>query len=171
LQFPFKRPLLKVRHTAARYIIIHHTYELYKASSAVIDNNQYQLPAILNNVLETASPDINYHFVIEKIKDDFQVFAMRPFVTFCDFPDIEQGINEKAIHIALLGDYDLRIPEKRIYDVLAYRIVCPLMKQFAIYEDHLYNHKDVSTDKTLTCPGQSFDLQILKMFTRKYIMR
>ena len=172
MKLPFRRPFLKVRHVLVRYIIFHHTYCLYRASGAVIDNSIYQLPYLVGNVMEKADPDINFHFIVEKIKDDYQSFVCRPMATLCDWPDIDPDINKRAIHIALMGNYDLKIPEKRMYEVLCYRLVAPLMKIFNIYQDsHLYFHNELSTDKTCVCPGNFLDMAIIKLFNRKFIMR
>jgi len=171
MRIPFKMSLLKVRHARPRFIILHHTVCMYPAPSARIDNPKFQLPAIMNNVLEQKTPDINYHYVIEKVKDDYQVFGCRPFVTICDFDDIDVNTNKFAIHVALLGSYDFKIPERRLYETLAYRLLNPLLKVFGLNPARVKFHSEVSNDKELTCPGDFVDGAVIQSMIRRFVVK
>jgi len=171
MKMPLKVSRLEMRRTKVKWVIIHHTAELYAAPSAQIDNAKYQLPAIVGNVLEKADADINYHYIVEKVKEDYIPIACRPFVALCDFPDIDLNVNKAAVHIALLGSYDFKIPEKRLYEVLAYRLLSPMLKLFALPPTRIKLHNEVSSQEDLTCPGDFFDKAVMISMTRRFIMK
>jgi len=171
MKLPFKPSLLKVRRKSIKWIIIHHTEELYPSPEAKIDNSKFQLPYLYNNTIEQNSPDINYHFVIEKIKDDYHVITTRPFVYLCEWDDISNDINERAAHVALLGSYDFKIPEIRLLEVLSYKLLNPMLKMFSISPSRIKLHRDVSTNKDLTCPGDFVDRDKIISLVRRFVIK
>ena len=62
-RIPLKPSLMKVRHRAPKFIVLHHTSELYDNPESRIDNAKYQIPGLSKGVLEKKHPDINYHYV------------------------------------------------------------------------------------------------------------
>lgn len=171
MKIPFKPSLLKVRRQSPKWIILHHTAELYDIPSARIDNSNYQMPAIFKGVLEKKEGDVNYHYVVEKVKDDYIAIAARPFVYLCEWNDIDLNMNNRSIHVALLGSYDLKIPGKRLYEVLAYKLLNPFMKMFALTPSRIKFHSEVSSDKELTCPGEFVDKGIVESMVRRYVIK
>jgi len=171
MRIPFKMSQLKVRHTKVKWIIIHHSVCQYPAPESRIDNPKFQLQGLANGVLEQKMADINYHYVIDKIKEDYQVLVCRPFVTLCEYPDIDPNINKKAIHVALLGSYDFKIPQKRCYNVLAYRLLNPFMKMYGLNPKRILFHNQVSKNKDLTCPGDFIDKAVIEAMVRKYVIK
>ncbi len=172
MKIPFKPSLMKTRYRKPRWIIIHHTSEIYDIPSSRIDNGKYQLPGVLKGVLEKKQADINYHYIIEKIDDDYQVLAGRPFVYICEWDDIPFNINENSIHIACLGSYDFKIPEPRLYEVLAYRLINPLIRVFhTLRPEKILLHNEVSTNEKITCPGEFFDKAILISMVKRFIIK
>jgi len=171
MKIPLKPSRLELRRTKVKWIIIHHTSEIYPAPSASIDNPKYQMPGIMGNVLEKSDADINYHYVIDKIKEDYMPIICRPFVALCDWPDIDPNINKAAIHIAGIGSYDFKIPERRFYEILAYRVVSPMMKLFSLPTSKIILHSEVSDNKELTCPGEFFDKAVLISMLKRFIMK
>lgn len=171
MKIPFKIGRLKLRRRPVKFIIVHHTAELYPQPEARVDNTKYQLQGIFKGVLEKADADVNYHFVIDKIKEDYVPIACRPFVTLCDWEDIPDDINNAALHVAMLGSYDFKIPNKRIYEVMSYRLINPLLKMFKIPPSRVKLHNEVSTNEDLTCPGDFFDKETLIAMIRRYVMR
>lgn len=163
--------LLKVRRQSVKWIIIHHTAEIYENPEARIDNTKYQLPGIFKGVLELKQGDVNYHYVIEKIKEDYVAITTRPFPYLCEWEDIPSDINNRAIHVGLLGNYDLKIPEKRMYDILAYRVLNPMMKMFNITPSKIKLHKEVSTDDSVYCPGEFIDHGRIITSTRRFVIK
>ena len=171
MRIQLRPSLLKVRRQSVKWIIIHHTAEMYPQPEAKIDNNKFQLPVLYNGVLEDKTGDINYNYVLEKIKDDYHVIVTRPFVYKCDFPDISNDINNRAIHVALLGSYDFKIPEVRLYEVLAYRLLNPFMKMFHMPPSKIKLHRDVSSNKDLTCPGEFVERSRIEALVRRFVIK
>lgn len=171
MRIPFKVSLLKIRHTRPRFIILHHTVCMYPDPAARIDNSKYQLKGLMNNVLEQKTPDLNYHYIIEKIKEDYVVYTCRPFVAFCDFDDIDDNINRYAIHVAMLGSYDFKIPERRLYETLAYRLLNPMLKMFALAPTRIKLHSEVSSNKELTCPGDFVNKEVIISMIRRFVIK
>jgi hypothetical protein len=163
--------MLKVRRQSVKWIIIHHTAEMYENPEARIDNSKYQLPGIFKGVLEMNQGDVNYHYVVEKIKDDYVPIVTRPFPYLCEWPDIPNDINNRALHVALLGNYDLKIPQKRLYDILAYRVLNPMLKMFGLPPSKIKLHKDVSDDEEVYCPGEFVELSRIITAVRRFVIK
>lgn len=168
---PFKISRLKVRHTPVKYIILHHTVCQYPAPDSKIDNPKYQIPGIINGVLENKSADINFHYIVDKIKDDYQIITCRPFVTLCDYPDIDPDMNKKSIHIGLMGSYSFKIPAKRCYEVLSYRLLSPLLKMYGLAPDKILYHNEISKNKDNECPGDFVDKSVVISMVRKFLLK
>lgn len=171
MRIPFRVSRLKVRQTKAQYIIIHQTTCMYPQEAARIDNAKAQFKTLSKGVLEDKSPDINYHFVIERVGEEYIAITCRPFMTMCDFPDIEDSISNRAIHVALLGSYDFKIPEQRLYEVLCYRVINPLLKLFSLNPNRIKFHNEVSDIKDLQCPGDFLDKDKIIAMTRRYVLK
>ena len=171
MKMPLKPSMLRRRRKSPRWIILHHTVEMYKKTGAKIDNSKYQMNDIFNGVPELKQGDVNYNFCIEKIKEDYNVIVTRPFPYLCDFPDIDPNINKRSIHVSFLGDYDIKIPEKRLYEVACYRIINPLLNLFHLTPSRIKLHSEVSSDKELTCPGEFIDRGIIESMVRKFVLR
>lgn len=171
MKIQLRPSLLKVRRQSVKWIIIHHTIEMYPQTAAKIDNSQFQLPSLYNGVLEDKSGDINYHYVVEKIKDDYHCIATRPFVYLCDWPDIDKNINNHSIHVSLLGNYDLTVPDVRLYAKLAYELLNPFMKIYGLNPNRIKLHREVSSDKDLTCPGDFIDRARIEALVRRFVLK
>lgn len=172
MRIPLKPSRLTMRRTKVKWIILHHTIDEYPgAVEAKIDNPKYQMKAIYNQVLEQKHGDVNYHFVIDKIKEDYVPITCRPFVTLCEYDDIDTNINNSAIHIGLLGSYDFKIPEKRLYEILAFRLLSPLLKMFYLAPDRIKFHHEISDVKDKTCPGDFMDKNIVIAMVRRFVLK
>lgn len=172
MKIPFKMGLLKVRHIFPRYIIIHHTFCTYSVNPAVrVDNASFQIGKLGTEVLEQKTPDLNYHVIVEQVGEEFYAFMARPFNTLCTFDDINPGLNNMALHVAVLGNYDLKIPVPRLYEILAYRVLNPLARSFHIPEKRIKFHSEVSTNKEQTCPGSFLDKNVVIAMRRKYMKK
>ena len=171
MKIPLKPSLMEIRRKKPRWIILHHTSEMYDIPSSRIDNSKYQMPGIFNGVLEKKQADVNYHYVIDKIKEDYIPITCRPFVYLCDWDDIHADINRAAIHVSLLGDYDFKIPEKRLLEILAYKLLNPMMKMFALSPSRIKFHKEVSNNKDLTCPGDFVDREVVESMVRRFVLK
>ena len=168
---PLLRPsLLKIRRRSVMWIVVHHTAEMYVRPEAKIDGPLYQMPALFSGVMEKKQGDVNYHYVVEKIKEDYVAIVTRPFVYLCDWPDIPENINLRAIHIGLLGSYDFKIPEKRMYDVLAFRLINPMLKMFGLAPSRIKLHKEISNED-ISCPGEFIDKARIITSVRRFVIK
>jgi len=171
MKIPLRPSRLTVRRQTVKWIILHHTAELYPIPSSRIDNPKYQMPGIQKGVLEQKTADINYHYIIDKVKDDYIPIVCRPFIYLCEWDDIHADINKRAIHVALMGSYDFKIPEKRLYEILAFRVLNPFMKMFHISPNKIKFHNEVSDDKDLTCPGDFIDKEVVISMVRRFVIK
>jgi len=171
MKMPLKPALMKIRRQSVKWIIIHHTAELYDNPASRIDNQKFQMPGLYKGVMEKKQADIEYHYVIDKIKDDYNPIACRPISYLCEWDDISNDINKRAIHIALMGSYDFKIPERRCYEILAYRLLNPMLKLFGISPTRIKLHNEVSSNKELTCPGEFVKKEIIISMVRKFIVK
>ena len=171
MKLQLRPSLLKVRRQSIKWIIIHHTAELYPQPAAKVDNTQFQLPELYKGVLEQKTGDINYHYVIEKIKEDYHPIITRPFVYLCEWDSIDTNINNRAIHIALLGNYDFVVPPVRLYEVLAYRLLNPFLKMFHLSPNKIKLHRDVSLNEELTCPGDFIEMARIEALVRRFVIK
>jgi len=170
MKLPIRQSRLRIRKTRVKYIILHHTVCQYPAPDAKIDNPKFQVPALIGNVLEKKQADINFNFIVDKIKDDYQIITCRPFVATCEFPDISNDINDAALHVALMGSYDFKIPDNRLYEISAYRLINPLLKAFRITPNKIYLHYEISNNKEETCPGSFFNKEKMISMIRRFIV-
>jgi len=171
MKIPLMPSRLKVRRQSVRWLIIHHTAELYTLPETFIDNSKYQFFSLFNQVMERKEPDINYHYVIDKIRDEYVPIITRPFTYLCEWNDIDVEINNRAIHIALLGSYDVKVPEKRMYEILAHRILNPFLKLYGLSPARVKLHYEISNNKELSCPGDFIDKNIIIAMTRRFVIK
>jgi len=171
MKIPLKPSLMKIRRGRPRWIILHHTSELYKNPASKIDNSKFQIQGLSKGVLEMKQSDVNYHYVIEKIGEEYYPIVCRPFVYLCEWDDIDPNINNKAIHVGFLGNYDFKVPEKRFYEVMAFRILNPMLKMFKLDPSRIKFHSDVSSDKELTCPGDFIDKEVVISMVRRFVVK
>lgn len=171
MKLPLRPSLLKVRRQSVKWIILHHTAEIYDNPASRIDNKKFQMPGLNKGVLEKKQGDISYHYVIDQIGEDYYPIITRPFVYLCEWPDIDVNINNRAIHVAFMGSYDFKVPVKRLYEIAAYRVLNPFMKMFSLSPNKIKFHRDVSNDKELTCPGDFVDMAVIQSMVRRYVLK
>ena len=107
---------------------------------------------------------------IEKIKQDYVPMVCRPISSLCDWDDIPDAINKRALHVAMMGSYDFKVPERRLYEVLSYRLISPMMKIYGLNPKRVKFHRDVSTNKDLSCPGDFADRGKLEATIRRFMI-
>jgi len=130
------------------FIIIHH--------SLTKDNKVVNWQAIRDyHIKHFGWSDIGYHFGIERVSCVYQVCIGRPLTQ----PGAHTvGMNNKAIGICLVGNYDEESPSPEQYLILASLVRC-LMKKFSIPIANIKGHRDYSLK---TCPGKNFSFAYLK---------
>jgi len=114
--------------------------------------------------------DLPFHYVIESIKDDYEIFVCQPIHSVCEHYNYLQN-NSEMIHIGLVGDFQsVQMAVPRLYDVLAYRIIAPLMFTFRLNQSKIILHSEI--DKTHpNCPGDLFFKSILMQRLQKFLAR
>lgn len=170
MKIPFRPSLLTIRRKPIKWLIVHHTVEFYELPEARVDNSKYQTDAIFKGVLERKEPDVNYNVVIEKVREDYIPIVTRPFSYLCEYPDISNDINKMALHIAILGSYDFKIPNIRLMEVLAYRVLNPFVNIFKISMNRIKLHRDVSKEE-ITCPGDFFNSGKMMSLLKRYVIK
>lgn len=157
-----------------KYIMIHDTSCLNHTNSALITNSpEVGLgPLKKENIIQSGYSDYNFHYIIDKIGDDYEVISGRPLNVHCDFPDIDESYND-TIHVIILCDLNIDLPDNRMYKVLAYRCLAPLLKMLKIASDPskaIIFHNEVETKrKDLKCPGDFLAKELLVAQVRRYM--
>jgi len=126
------------------HIMIHH--------SATVDSETFSWNAIHRyHVDEMGWSDIGYHYGIENVNGFYEALIGRPVT----MPGAHcKGMNDKAIGICCVGNYDITIPNVAMLDVLSYNVIKPLMAIFEIPKENIVFHNEHSEK---TCPGRLFD--------------
>ncbi len=141
-----------------KYIIIHDTtcsFENYEMltldtkKSQTNDARTYQW--IINGY-----HDLNFHFMVERVGEDYETILCRPLDRLCEFPDIP-SVYSYAIHVCVMGNFNYEKAPQRLYDHLIYRILGPQSFWFRIQPSNILFHSDVSTEEKNQCPGIMFD--------------
>lgn len=159
MKIPYKPKSFTKRTKPVRYIIIHDlNCQFSDANDFFSDSQRFQISKLrTRNFVLTGETDLNYHFVVEKINDDYETVVGRPLNALCDYPDIKAPYSD-AIHIAVLGNFDIDVPPDRLYKQLAYRAVSPLIATYRLNINKVLLHHQVSDDESSKqCPGQNFD--------------
>jgi len=170
MKIPLRPSLLKVRRRT-KWIILHHTAEMYEQPASRIDNPKYQMPGIFKGVLEKKQGDVNYHYIVDKVQEDYVPIVCRPFVYMCEWNDIPEDINNAAVHVALMGSYSFKVPEKRCYEILSFRILNPLLKMLKLAPSRIKFHRDVSRSPEIDCPGDFVDPAIVEAMVRRFVIK
>jgi len=162
MKIPFKIRQFDPFKKFPRYIVIHDV----SCMNTQIDKLRLDSPKFQTNILRNQQyiidmqPDLNYHYIVEKIGEDYEVILGRPFATYCEYDDIKNPYNH-SIHICVMGNYNFDIPAKRLYQKIVYSIISPLIRQFKFPKDRIVLHSEISTDQSVVCPGTFFDKNIL----------
>lgn len=143
-------------------IIIHHThcllskYGQFNYDKPIFQADKFQsLNYAINKKTETG-----FNFILDKVNSDYYAVVSQPLLTLCKYPDLEPYY-WRAVHIAFMGDYDENVPQTRLYRVLGYRLLAPIMRLFYLQEDDILFHSEISTDPDCTCPGKLVEYERL----------
>lgn len=169
---PLRPYNLKYSIRYPRFIILHSTLELNLHSGEVsFDKPNFQVGQLQNiNYIKTKVPDLPYHFIVDKVGNDYQIITVRPIMTECVFLDIPR-IYDSAIHISLIGNYNENIPTNRLYSVLCYRLLAPYCRTFRINHSRIHLHRELSNNPDETCPGEFFNKNKMLTILRNYVKK
>lgn len=108
--------------------------------------------------------DIGYHYGVEETNDGYVALVGRP--EYLDAAACKEGqMNMLAVHVCVVGNYDLEAPPEEALQILTRRVLVPVMKHYGIPPGNLVFHRDYAHYKT--CPGKLFDLEALRERVRK----
>ena len=171
MTLPIKNSLYTYTQKFHKYIIIHHTDELnLNTGNVIIDKPSFQLNSLAKSFYQLEKMYLPYHFVIEKVGDEYINMVTAPLLTKHEFLDMDDKY-QNGIHIALLGNYNMDTVDQKLYDVLNLRIIIPMMKTYNILEDNILKHSDVSFFPDMKCPGDNFNLAKLKNSLRSHMKK
>jgi hypothetical protein len=164
---PYRLKLLPVARRRFKYIIIHDTTCQFEGLMPFMkDSPNFQTGKLRSmNFIMKNEYELNYHFIVEKIKDDYETIVGRPTFARCEFEGLPAQYDH-SIHIAVMGNFDYENPGERLYQQLAYRSVIPMMRQFHISPDQVKLHNEV--DKDSNCPGSYFRRDLLMSYVKSW---
>lgn len=144
------------------HIMIHH--------SLTKDGAEVSWGAIERYHLETQGwRDIGYHAGIELVGS--AILGPMAYQAMMGRPEREiaaacpQGnMNALALHVCVVGNYDLAPPSLNILTRLVQRILLPWMADYGIPPERIIGHRDFNPAKT--CPGRMFDLDLVRKMVR-----
>ena len=168
---PLRATNYKLAESWPSAIIIHHTHCRIQKGQVEYDRQSFQSDVLhnLNYKLRNRS-ETGFNFIIDKVKTDFQVVVSQPLTTLCEYPDLDEKY-WKAIHVAFMGNYNADIPMNRLYRVLAYRVLSPLMRLFSLKGESILFHSAISNEKDITCPGEFANMERVLMNLRSIIRK
>jgi hypothetical protein len=109
--------------------------------------------------------DLGYYFTEEYINNQPEILVGRPMnIKGAHCP--EGDMNNKAISVCVMGNFDKKKPSDEILIILAKRLVIPLMYLAHIPVEHIVGHRDYAPYKS--CPGKKFDLDYFRDLVKRY---
>jgi hypothetical protein len=132
------------------HIIIHHSYSPDDGSI-----HNWDEIAAYHKSLGWAG--IGYNFGIQKVGTKY-VYCIGRGLDCIGAHTI--GMNETAVGIVLVGNYDAEHPTPWQYALVS-ELCKDLMRDFNISIDNIQRHSQYSPK---TCPGEKFDMEILKSY-------
>lgn len=166
---PYRPKLLPTAERKLRAIIIHDTSCMFEDYvEFMVDTAKYQTGKMKTmSFVMHGEYELNYHFVVEKIDQDYAALIGRPLFAKCEYEDIPD-MYRNAIHVCVMGDFTNENPGERVYQTIAYKVIIPLMRTYRITPARVMLHRDVSTDKNSDCPGIKFKKNLLDSYIKSW---
>ena len=166
---PFKPVYLPKMYKKPQYIIIHDfSCQFGTIDKARTDNKLANIQGVrAYNWVFNGEYELPYHFVCEKINQDYETLMARPFCYMCEYEDIPSQY-VASIHIAVAGNYNFMTMTNRAYQQMAYRSISSIVKWFRLPLNRVLMHWEVSENKNLHCPGDNFDKDRFKFTMKQY---
>lgn len=156
-------------------IIIHDSNCLnHSDSTLVVDGPQTGMGALKSiNISRDSLKDINYHFIVDRLGNDYEIITGRPINTYCKHDDIDSPF-KNSLHVIILSDLNVEVPETRFYQVLAYRCLAPMIRMLKMGgnpDSIIKFHDEVKTkdSNNIKCPGDFLVRELLVSQTRRYL--
>ena len=173
MKVPFKPVHLPIGPRRYHYIVIHDTNCMCeKFNDFRIDNTAFQTNKLRYRIYQMKKFfELPYHFVCERILDDYQTIAGRPLKYSCEdcYPGMDKNFSRFGIHICIMGNYNYTAGDARMYQQICYRALTPVMKQYRIPKSRIFLHGEIDP-KHLDCPGFNFSKQYLKAYIQPFLI-
>ena len=133
-----------------KYILLHH--------SLTKDGKTISTQAIRRYHKGLGWRDIGYHFLCELVNGEYEVLVGRDLNergAHCK----QASMNELAIGICLVGNFDLAVVPKPQWD-RAVKFVAGLCEQLSISPQNVIAHRDYASYKS--CPGEKFNMDFFR---------
>jgi len=156
-----------VRTTPIRSIVIHSTACRCDFPSLRVIKNNFQVPDVFAaNIVLDKEEDTIFHFLLDKVNDDFYVVVGLPLYAASDGFDFGTTLFNQGIQVCIIGDLNIVKPPTRLYQILVYRLIAPLMFLFNIPYNNIVLHSEL--DKSVSCPGKNFDKDFMLTMLKRY---
>jgi hypothetical protein len=103
--------------------------------------------------------DTGYHCGVELVNDHLEALLGRPEnerAAACK----EADMNARALHVCVVGNFDIAPPDDALLRFLARYVVRPWLVRYDIPAERIVGHRDYAPYKS--CPGALFDLDRLR---------
>ena len=170
MKVPYRPTTFKKFVEKPKYVIIHNTNcKFYDLPNYRIDDKK----SIINKMRSDYyvlynETDLPFHYLIDKIQDDYEMVVGRSLRYHCEYKDIRQEMY-KSIHIGIAGNMNFVRPTQRFYECMCYKVIAPLMIRFGIPFSNVYLHKDVTNLPDLKCPGDFFKKDIFLAILKRML--
>lgn len=168
MRLPYRPKLLPVARARFQYIMIHDVTCQYEGIMELIkDSPKFQVGKMrANSFILDGMYELNYHFVVDKINDNYESIMGRPLYARCEIDGLPTNYNDRSIHIGAVGDFHNENPGERFYQEMAYRIIIPMMRIYHISPAQVMLHRDVVEDSN--CPGTYFKMALLQSYIKSW---
>lgn len=164
-EFPNTQPYKYIFIHSSECIIDNH--ELMKLRKE--DKNKDQLELLKYYwIIQKKNYDLPFHYIIQNVSDDYHVIQYKPIIYHSKYYDNMFKHNQEIIHVCLIGDYNIQMATPRLYDVLSYRLLIPLMYIYKIDLNRIFLHSEI--EEKSKCPGDLFIKQVLYARIQKFLI-
>ena len=155
-----------------KYIVIHDTNCMYPhLDFTKVDDGKPRTSQLrAYSLIFDKKYDLNYHYLCQFIKTDYETFVGRPLYRLCEYEDMSD-LYQNGIHVCVFGDYNVINGQQRMYQQLSYRVLAPMMFWFGIPIGNIKLHNQISTNKEIKCPGSQFDYNKMINNLKIYILK
>jgi len=110
-------------------------------------------------LVEAPWQDIGYHAGVEMVNDHLEALLGRPETD--DAAACKEGkMNALALHVCLIGNFDIAPPSDALLQFAAHYVIHPWMVRYGIEKARVVRHHDFAPYKT--CPGTQLDMSRLR---------
>ena len=152
--------MLQTRLVKPTTVIVHH--------SATKDSGTVSWGAIEEYHTKTMGwSDIGYHAGVEMV--DGKPYAMFGRPEWAVAAAVRENLmNTLALHVCVVGDYDVQTPSEELLKVLAERVIKPWLTRYRIPVENIKTHHQFADYKT--CPGKLFPMDKLRKMCSYWIL-